>query len=183
MLFKKVENIPIESFIGQVIDVQKSAETRVHGEGGGGYVVSVKVDSTVTQDLQIFLQDEQGNERHIQVTNWDFPVRVGNQVEAVLVCSCPIILRNKNLGSETRSYKDLKELCKALYFHIKIYGILSLFSFFILMIVIAPLLGISTTVVNYLGVFAVYGGVLAIIFYMLAWRITYFGLKSKLKGI
>lgn len=182
-MFKKVENIPIESFIGQVIDVQKSSETRVHGEGGGGYVVSVKVDSTVTQDLQIFLRDEQGNERHIQVTNWDFPVRVGNRVEAVLVWNCPIILRNKDLNSETRSHKDLKDLCKAFYFPARAYGVLSLLSFFLLIVPLSLFQVMNKTIEKFLELFTIYGGLLAIIFYMLAWRVTYFGLKSKLKGI
>ena len=83
-------NIEVHSFTGKVANVTKNLETKVHGGGGGGYSYQgtggsapVSISSTTVIHDQIFLVDSQGNERALQLTDFDIACRESNNVSAM----------------------------------------------------------------------------------------------------
>ena len=82
----------IEEFFGRVVESNRERETKVSGSGGGGatwngYGTTAPVDisSETTVHDEFFLIDEQGNEKYLHLTNWDIPLRVGHQIQAVWI--------------------------------------------------------------------------------------------------
>lgn len=67
----------IEIYSGTVTDFSQRSETHVSGSGSEG---SVEINSKVTNHLRFFLIDKNGVEKDFQVTDWDFPMRVGHQI-------------------------------------------------------------------------------------------------------
>lgn len=80
-------NYAIYYLKGTVVGKDKHLETQVSGSGGGGYsnqgtgysgAVSIS-SRTITHD-KIFLQDENGKEHAIALTDWDIACREGHQM-------------------------------------------------------------------------------------------------------
>lgn len=80
-------NYAIYYIKGTVVGKDKHLETQVSGGGGGGYshqgtgysgAVSIS-SRTITHD-KIFLQDENGKEHAVELTNWDIACREGHQM-------------------------------------------------------------------------------------------------------
>lgn len=90
----------IYSVSGKVLDSKKHYETKVSGGGGGGYTnqgsgytAPVSISSTTVIHDSIFLQDKEGKEHSIQLTNFDVVSREGNELTAVWA-----IKKNKKKG-------------------------------------------------------------------------------------
>lgn len=80
----------IHSVSGKVLDSKKHYETKVSGGGGGGYsnqgtgyTAPVSISSTTVIHDSIFLQDKEGKEHAIQLTNFNVVSREGNELTAV----------------------------------------------------------------------------------------------------
>lgn len=83
--------IRLEVFSGVVMEARRWSETEVSSSGGGGYVINgtghvsaARVSSNVIRHCEVFVRDECGNERSLQLTNVDLPVRHGSRVSTVL---------------------------------------------------------------------------------------------------
>jgi hypothetical protein len=90
----------LHSVTGRVAAATKQLETRVSGGGGGGftntgagYTNPVHITSTTITHDQIFLVDENGNERALRLQNWNIACREGHELTAVW-----IIRKGKNSG-------------------------------------------------------------------------------------
>ena len=86
------KNYSIEIYSGTVTDFSQRSETHVSGSGSQG---SVEINSQVTNHLRFFLVDENGVEKDFQITNWDFPMRVGHQIKLCVLFSS----RNSQSGT------------------------------------------------------------------------------------
>lgn len=80
-------NYAIYYLKGTVVGKDKHLETQVSGGGGGGYSNqgtgysgAVSISSTIITHDTIFLQDENGKEHAIELTNWDIACREGHQM-------------------------------------------------------------------------------------------------------
>lgn len=80
-------NYAIHYIKGVVVGKDKHLETQVSGGGGGGYshqgtgysgAVSIS-SRTITHD-KIFLQDENGKEHAVELTDWDIACREGHRM-------------------------------------------------------------------------------------------------------
>ena len=74
---------------GKVVGDKRWSTTQVHGGGGGGYVhngsgytSSVHISSTSTVHDQIFIEQDDGSERVIELANTDVGVRPGHRLTA-----------------------------------------------------------------------------------------------------
>lgn len=90
----------IYSVTGRVLDAKKHYETRVSGGGGGGYsnqgtgyTAPVKISSTTVIHDTIFLEDQDGKEHALELTNYNIVSREGNEMTAVWA-----IKKNKKNG-------------------------------------------------------------------------------------
>lgn len=98
----------IEIYSGTVTDFSQRSETHVSGSGSEG---SVEINSKVTNHLRFFLVDENGVEKDFQITNWDFPMRVGHQVQVFVVFSSRnnqsgMIVALKNINTNHASINE-----------------------------------------------------------------------------
>ncbi len=113
---------------GRVAAANKQLETRVSGGGGGGMTYqgtgfnnSVHISSqTVTHD-QIFLVDQQGQERALKLQDWDVTCREGNELTAVWLIrkgkpNGPYVaIRNDTLGETQYDDKHLAKIHRPLW--------------------------------------------------------------------
>ena len=72
----------IEIYSGTVTDFSQRSETHVSGSGSEG---SIEIKTKVTNHFRFFLVDENGVEKDFQITNWDFPMRVGHQIQVLML--------------------------------------------------------------------------------------------------
>lgn len=72
----------IEIYSGIVTDFSQRSETHVSGSGSEG---SIEIKTKVTNHFRFFLVDENGVEKDFQITNWDFPMRVGHQIQVLML--------------------------------------------------------------------------------------------------
>ena len=84
------QELEIYAFTGTVADQQSHSETHVSGGGGGGYVAggtgyaaSAPVSSTTTHYQNLFLVDEEGNEKLFEFTNFSITCRPGQTISLV----------------------------------------------------------------------------------------------------
>lgn len=110
------KNYCIEIYSGTVTDFSQRSETEVSGSGSEG---SVEINSKVTNHLRFFLVDENGVEKDFQITNWDFPMRVGHQINLFVLFSSRnnqsgIIVALKNINTNYASINEqiIRNLCK-----------------------------------------------------------------------
>jgi len=80
----------LHQFTGKVMSTSKNMETKVHGGGGGGYSYQgtggsapVRISSTTVVHDQLFIQTKDGEERALQLQDFDLAVREGNIVTAM----------------------------------------------------------------------------------------------------
>lgn len=80
----------IHQFTGKVVGTSKNMETKVHGGGGGGYSyrgtggsAPVRISSTTVVHDQLFIQSKEGEEKALQLQDFDLAVREGNIVTAM----------------------------------------------------------------------------------------------------
>lgn len=79
--------INVFSFTGKVANASKNMETKVSGSGGGGFSYqgtggnsSVRITSKTIVHDQLFLVDEEGNERSFQLQDFNVACRESNTV-------------------------------------------------------------------------------------------------------
>lgn len=106
---------------GTVLEVNGSTESVTTGSGGGSryddltkqnYIDPIKINTTNTKKLEIFLNDNAGKERLIRLTNWDIALRVGHELDLVWIScndqSTPyLIVNNLTLGKYWHNYNNL----------------------------------------------------------------------------
>lgn len=80
----------IYTFRGKVMEATKQMETKVSGGGGGGFSyrgtggsAPVSITSTTVVHDQLFLQDEEGKERALQLQGFNIASRAGNELTAL----------------------------------------------------------------------------------------------------
>jgi len=84
---KKVRYINFHRTSGTVLEHKRSSETHVSSSGGGGYVGShggqvaaAQVHSTVITTDDIWIEQENGSEKKISLTNYDVALRSGHKI-------------------------------------------------------------------------------------------------------
>lgn len=106
---------------GTVLEVNGSTESVTTGSGGGSryddltqqnYIDPIKIKTTNTKKLEIFLNDNAGKERLIRLTNWNIALRVGHELDLVWIScndqSSPyLIVNNLTLGKYWHNYNNL----------------------------------------------------------------------------
>ncbi|GGL92273.1 hypothetical protein GCM10010099_05470 [Streptomyces cinereus] len=109
---------------GTVLEVNGSTESITTGSGGGSrydhltkqnYIDPIKINTTNTKTLEIFLNDNAGKERLIRLTNWDIALRVGHELDLVWIScndqSSPyLIVNNLTLGKYWYNYNNLTSI-------------------------------------------------------------------------
>lgn len=178
----------IEIYSGTVTDFSQRSETHVSGSGSEG---SVEINSKVTNHLRFFLVDENGVEKDFQVTNWDFPIRVGHNIQ--VFTALPnftenkdqiLAIKNNNIGDVSINYEMIKEFSKSCYalFYLLSIGVVVVSLIFGMTLVFLDI-HLNNTLGNIISNLVFYSIVGCVIFYNVQWRRLNFTLKKQLKQI
>lgn len=116
-------SVTLYHFTGKVASASKNLETKVSGGGGGGYSYQgtggsapVRITSTTVIHDQLFIVDKEGNERAIQLQDFDLACRESNIVTAMWAIvegqdNGPYFaIINHTTGSKFVSKKKIKEI-------------------------------------------------------------------------
>ncbi len=180
----------IEIYSGTVADISQRSETQVSGSGSEG---SVEINSKVTNHLRFFLVDENGVEKDFQITNWDFPIRVGHNIQVFVAFpnftehkDLILAIKNSNIGDISINYAMIKEFsqsCYALFPLIGI-GLIGVSLIFAMILVFFDIhLNLNNTLNNIISNFIFYSVVGCFIYYHVQWRRLNSVLKKQLKQI
>lgn len=115
--------VKIYSFTGTVLDNSKQRETKVTGSGGGGAVYNgsgavapVSIQSSTTVHDQMFLIDDTGYEKAINLQNWNLSVRTGHIVQILWAITGKenegpyVTVKNQNLNTIDWADTQLKNV-------------------------------------------------------------------------
>lgn len=116
-------SVTLYQFTGKVASASKNLETIVSGGGGGGYSYQgtgssapVRITSTTVIHDQLFIVDKDGNERALQLQDFDLACRESNIVTAMWAIvegkdNGPYFaIINHTTGSKFVSQKKIKDL-------------------------------------------------------------------------
>lgn len=171
----------IEIYSGTVTDFSQRSETHVSGSGSAG---SVEINSKVTNHLRFFLVDENGMEKDFQLTNWDFPMRVGHNIQVFTVKDLILAIKNTNIGDTAINYEMIKEFSQSCYALSYLMGIgLVVVSLIFGMTLVFLDIHLNDTLGNIISNLVVYSILGCFIFYNVQWRRLNSNLKKQLKQI
>lgn len=178
----------IEIYSGTVTDFSQRSETEVSGSGSEG---SVEIKSKVTNHLRFFLIDENGVEKDFQITNWDFPMRVGHNIQVFTVSpnftehqDLILAIKNTNIGDTAINYEMVKEFSQSCYslFYLMSIGLVVVSLIFGMTLFFLDI-HLNNTLGNIISNLVFYSIVGCVIFYNVQWRRLNFSLKKQLKQI
>lgn len=178
----------IEIYSGTVTDFSQRSETHVSGSGSEG---SVEINSKVTNHLRFFLADENGAEKDFQITNWDFPMRVGHNIQVFTLLpnftknkDLIVAIKNTNVGDTAINYEMIKEFSQSCYALSYLMGIgLVVVSLIFGMTLVFLDIHLNNTLGNIISNLVVYSILGCFIFYNIQWRRLNSTLKKHLKQV
>lgn len=178
----------IEIFSGTVTDFSQRSETHVSGSGSEG---SVEINSKVTNHLRFFLVDENGVEKDFQVTDWDFPMRVGHQIQVFAAFTnvtknngLILAIKNNNIGDISINYEMIKEFSQSRYALFFLIGIALIVASLVFGMTLVFLdIYLNDTLGKIISNIIFYSIIGCFIFYNVQWRRLNFNLKKQLKQI
>lgn len=178
----------IEIYSGTVADISQRSETQVSGSGSEG---SVEINSQVTNHLRFFLVDENGVEKDFQITNWDFPMRVGHNIQVFTLLpnftknkDLIVAIKNTNVGDTAINYEMVKDFSQTCYVLFYLMGIgLIVVSLIFGMTLVFLDIHLNNTLGNIISNLVVYSILGCFIFYHVQWRRLNSTLKKHLKQI
>lgn len=176
----------IEIYSGTVTDFSQRSETHVSGSGSEG---SVEINSKVINHLRFFLVDENGVEKDFQIINWDFPMRVGHNIQVFVAFpnfkenkGLILAIKNNTIIDISINYDTVKEFsqsCYALFFLIGI--ALIVVSIVFVMILVFLDIHLNNTLGNIISNLVFYSVIGCFIFYNVQWRRLNSALKKHLR--
>lgn len=178
----------IEIYSGTVTDFSQRSETHVSGSSSEG---SVEINSQVTNHLRFFLVDENGVEKDFQIINWDFPMRVGHNIQVFTLLpnftknkDLIVAIKNTNVGDTAINYEMIKEFSQSCYALSYLMGIgLVVVSLIFGMTLVFLDIHLNNTLGNIISNLVFYSVIGCFIFYNVQWRRLNSTLKKQLKQI
>lgn len=177
----------IEIYSGTVTDFSQRSETHVSGSGSEG---SVEIKTKVTNHFRFFLVDENGVEKDFQITNWDFPMRVGHQIQVLVLCKNQfdklgqvVGLKNINMNEISINEKAIDDFAASKYQLFKWLGCLLFGSILFFMIILGSGVFENSIMEKLIEFSMIFGWVISFAIYMVQSIRLASAMKSKFRFV
>jgi hypothetical protein len=86
------KSVEIYSITGKVVSVKQRNQSHIHASGGGGTIINgtgnirdISISTSNTHHQEIFIEDMDGLQHPVQLTNWNLPFIEGNVLTVVWI--------------------------------------------------------------------------------------------------